>query len=149
MQIQTEVISTTPVFSSQQGQAKLGTAASNELGNEIVVRISDAGRLLEAASAESVYDPHQLNIFGKIVDATSLPVQAPETVRYFPFTDEASFKALIKEEFFMSRGIYVDDAYVNAFYDHVTDINSPLGPAPDMDLPEPPDWWTGYRPMKA
>lgn len=116
--------------------------------NSVEVRISDESRLLQAAPVENTYDPHHLNIFGEIVDIDSLPVQTLTPDQVFIVTDEASFKARIKEDF-NRIGVYVDDAYVNAFYDCVTDINWPGGRTPDMDLPDPPDWWTGYRPIHA
>ena len=69
---------------------------------------------------------------------------------FVAFTDEACFKAYIKEHDYLSRGIYVDDKFVDAVYKSVMDPQSPCGlVAPSMDLPDPPSWWIGYRPVKA
>lgn len=72
------------------------------------------------------------------------PATIPGIVPIAHFGDEATLKAAMKEDF-LSKGIYVDDAYINAWYKAAADINYDKDTAPDMPLPTPPAWWPGYH----
>ncbi len=90
------------------------------------VEISDAARALQA------------------VPPARDPSTIPGIIPIAHFGDEATLKAAMKEDF-LSKGIYVDDAYINAWYKAAADINYDKDTAPDMPLPTPPAWWPGYH----
>ncbi len=130
-------------LSTNLDQSRLNKS-STDFQEGVTVTISNSAKELQSAPQDGIYDPTSLDIFGKTVDATKLPVQKLRADQFIPATDVAATKQSIRDDFSKS-GVYVNDAYVNAFYDAITDINTPIGKVPpNIELPDPPAWWVGH-----
>ncbi|MFO1387075.1 MAG: hypothetical protein U1F55_13125 [Chitinivorax sp.] len=74
-------------------------------------------------------------------DLSKIPLQ-PAPASYW---GEHDVKEAMRRDW-LSNGVYVDDNYLDAMWQASNDVNLGPGPIPDIPLPTPPDWWSGYRP---
>lgn len=117
---------------STSSKANTTTAVQNQ---SAVQNASTADKVTISAAASNLRDVPGLGI----IDITTVPMQMPVSAH---FGDAATIKSAIKDDF-LSHGIYVDDAYVNATWNALSDINYPIGPIPSTPLPTAPSWWRG------